>query len=56
MEVVERQKEGYESDADMDEGLGDDSDSEDYDSEDGRMFSDSDRYGVYLVVEWTNVV
>ncbi|KAJ8299143.1 hypothetical protein KUTeg_023203 [Tegillarca granosa] len=42
MEVVERQKEGYESDADMDEGLGDDSDSEDYDSEDGRMFSDSD--------------
>ncbi|XP_033752010.1 histone-lysine N-methyltransferase SETDB1-B-like [Pecten maximus] len=39
MEVVERQKEGYESDADIDEGVGGDSD-EDDDSD--RHFSDSD--------------
>ncbi|XP_060080758.1 histone-lysine N-methyltransferase SETDB1-B-like [Ylistrum balloti] len=39
MEVVERQKEGYESDVDMDEGVGDSSE-DDEDSD--RHFSDSD--------------
>ncbi|XP_021368077.1 histone-lysine N-methyltransferase SETDB1-B-like isoform X3 [Mizuhopecten yessoensis] len=40
MEVVERQKEGYESDVDIDEGVGGDSDDDDEDSD--RHFSDSD--------------
>ncbi|XP_069131769.1 histone-lysine N-methyltransferase SETDB1-B-like [Argopecten irradians] len=40
MEVVERQKEGYESDVDIDEGVGGESDEDDDDSD--RRFSDSD--------------
>ena len=47
IEVVERQKEGYESDVDMDEGLGDGSDEDDVDDsdEEGANLShnDSDR-------------
>ena len=41
IEVVERQKEGYESDVDMDEGLGDGSDEED-------EVDDSDEEGANL--------
>lgn len=49
MEVVEGLKEGYESNVDQDEGLGDNSEYEEEDeeeeSEEERNYSDSDRLG-----------
>lgn len=51
MEVVEGLKEGYESNVDQDEGLGDnseyeeDEEEEEEESEEERNYSDSDRLG-----------